>query len=374
MDIDPQIMSIIRHGDYHEIHESLEKAGLLENGVAELRAKYTERFKARDFEPDQKIWEMMVIEDFYDALTLKHSVRTFELIDEIIHKNLVGPHRENVRLKELIEANGVSVHDMRLAALGHDIGKLKIPLEVLHNTLSDDDMNHILLDMIHCGVHKKEIFERIGFDAGENETKSDEEILSALYEKGLRGINVVPLSEAFPEEKYPGVTESLQKRGFSPDQTIKQVAVAHESAGKEIFETLNEPVVADLIGHHHNYKKEPDSDMKYKIKIPALHTIDAGDEFGIYNLLKIADEMDSLQSSRPYKKAMTRLSALAELTHQADANRLEKRLLYLLVDNEYEELKEKMKNGTLDAKTQEEEKKSIERVEEFLAKTKLIFA
>jgi HD-GYP domain-containing protein (c-di-GMP phosphodiesterase class II) len=84
--------------------------------------------------------------------------------------------------------------------------------------------------------------------------------------------------------------------------------------------------------------------------------------------------MDSLQSSRPYKKAMTRLSALAELTHQADANRLEKRLLYLLVDNEYEELKEKMKNGTLDAKTQEEEKKSIERVEEFLAKTKLIFA
>jgi hypothetical protein len=371
METQEKIKKAIEQGDYGEIWEELKKTGLLEEQTAQLREKYAERLRTRGFEPEQKIWEMMAIEDLYDAPTLNHSVRTFELVDDMITKTLNGPRGEKLLLQTLMEEAGVNLRDIRTAAIGHDIGKLKIPLPVLHNKLSDEDMNRVLLDMIHRGARKKEIFERIGFD--ENETKSDEEILSRLYDKGLRAVNVVPLSEAFPEEKHPGFSEALEKRGFSPEQTIKQVAVAHESAGQKIFEDMNEPIVADLVGHHHNYQKEPDSEIKYKIKIPALHTAGSNDEFGVYNILKIADELDSLQSSRPYKKAMTRISALAELTHQADAGRLEKRLLYLWIDNNFKELKEKIANGTIEIRYEEVEEKSIARIEEFLKETGKIF-
>lgn len=373
MDIDPQVKNIIRQGDYWKIYEELKQSGFLDAYVLKLREQYSERFEARGFAPDQKIWEMMVIEDLYDSPTLSHGVRTFEIADGIAKKILTAPNGEKINLEKLMEDAGVSPYDIRIAALEHDIGKLKIPLEVLHNTLSDDDMNQILIDMIHRGVRKKEIFERIGMSMENDSTASDEEIISKLFGKGLRAVNVVPLSEAFPEEKHPGFTKILEERGFSSEQTIKQIAVAHESAGKEIFEAMGEPVIADIVGHHHNYQKTTESEMRYKIKIPALHVAELSDEFGVCNIVKIADQLDSLQSARPYKKSMTKLAAFAELTHQAGANRLEKRFLYLLIDNEYGELKEKLKNGSFDEKTMEEENKSLKRVEEFLNETKNIF-
>ncbi len=371
MDTNQLVKEIFNQGDYRRIRDDLKKAGLLNGHEDQIREKYAKRFLAMGFEPEEKVWEIMAIEDLYDTATLKHGMRTCELVNEIITKPLIGPHGEKLQFKKLIEESGVSFRDMIIASLGHDIGKLKIPQEIIHNTLSNDDMKHLLVEMIHRGIRKKEIFERIGFE--EKEEKSEKEILAQLYKKGLRAVNVVPLSVIFPEEKHPGFSEILRKRGFSPEQTIKQIAVEHESAGQEIFKILGEPIIAEVVGHHHNYKKEADSEMKYRMKIPALHAEGQNDEFGVSNIIKIADQLDSLQSSRPYKRAMTRLSALAELTHQADAGRLEKRLLYLWIDNEYEELKAKMKNNFLDTKMMKEEKKSLHQVKEFLKKTKKIF-
>ncbi|MCX6738960.1 MAG: hypothetical protein NT098_02805 [Candidatus Parcubacteria bacterium] len=371
MDTNQLVKEIFNQGDYRRIRDDLKKAGLLNGHEDQIREKYAKRFLAMGFEPEEKIWEMMAIEDLYDTLTFKHSVRVSELVYKIITKKLTSPNGENLILQTFIEKRGVSLRDITVAALGHDIGKIKIPLEVLHNTLGDKEMNQILIDMIHRGIRKKEVFERIGFK--KDDQKSDEEILIQLYNKGLRAVNVVPLSEAFPEEKHPGFSEILKKRGFSPEQTIKQIAVSHEAAGQKIFETLDEPIIADLVGNHHNYKKKDDSEMKYKMNIPALHSDGASDKFGVCNIIKIADQLDSLQSSRPYKKAMTRLSALAELAHQADTGRMDKRLLYLWIDNEYQELKEKMESGALDPITLEQEQKSIEQVKEFLKETKKIF-
>ncbi|MCX6735534.1 MAG: hypothetical protein NTZ13_00425 [Candidatus Parcubacteria bacterium] len=371
METDQIIKEIFNQEEYLKIGDDLKKTGVLKDHIEKLRERYAKRFSEIRFEPEEKMWEMMAIEDLYDTMTFKHSVRVSELTYKIITKNLIAPNGENLILQTFIEKRGVSLHDITAAALGHDIGKIKIPLEVLHNTLGDKEMNHILIDMIHRGVRKKEVFERIGFK--ENDQKSDEEILAQLYRKGLRAVNVVPLSEAFPEEKHPGFSEILKKRGFSPEQTIKQIAVSHEAAGQKIFEILDEPIIADLVGNHHNYKKKDDGEMKYKMNIPALHSEGVSDEFGVRNIITIADQLDSLQSSRPYKKAMTRLSALAELTHQADTGRMNKRLLYLWIENEYKELKEKMENGSLDPITLEQEQKNIEQVKEFLKNTKKIF-
>ena len=374
MDIDRQTKQVIETGDYEKIRAHMRGAGLMNERVAELRDLYAERFKTKGFEPEQKIWEMMAVEYLYDEPTIKHGVRTCELAHDIITKILIGPHGEKLQLKTFIEEIGVSVRDIYIAALGHDIGKLKIPLVVLHNTLTDEDMNGILSDMIRRGVRKKEIFERIGFGMEKDTDKNAEEILSRLHEKGLRAVNVIPLSEAFPEEENPGFGEILEKRGFSTEQTIKQIAVIHESAGRETLEGMEEPVAAYLVGHHHNYKKEPDSEIKYKIKIPALHAEGLSDEIGVHQIIKIADELDSLQSSRPYKKAMTKLSALAELAHQADTGRVEKRILYLWASNEYAAMKEKMMICPVDEKTLAEDKKSSKLVEKFLEETKKIFA
>ncbi|MFA6566165.1 MAG: hypothetical protein WCT48_05435, partial [Candidatus Paceibacterota bacterium] len=363
MDLDLQTKQIIETGDYEKIRAHMRSAGLMNKRVAELRELYAERFKTRGFEPERKIWEMMAIEDLYDAPTAKHGVRTLEQAHDIITKILVGPHGERLQIESFLEGIGVTLRDIHIATLGHDIGKLKIPLVVLHNTLTDEDMDGILTGMIGRDVRKKEIFERIGFDMEKDKDKSAEEILSQLHEKGLRAVNVVPLSEAFPEEEHPGFNEILEKRGFSPEQTIKQIAVIHESAGQEIFESEGEPVAAYLVGHHHNYKKEPDSEIKYKIKISALHAEGLSDEFGLNQIIKIADSLDSLQSARPYKKAMTKLSALAELAHQADAGRIEKRILYLWASNEYAALKEKIMICAVDEQTLAEDKKSSEQVE-----------
>ncbi len=371
MDTEQLVKEIFNQEDYRKIRDDLEKAGVLKDRISKLREKYAKRFDEIHFEPEEKIWEMMAVEDLYDTMTFKHSVRVSELAYKIITKKLIAPNKESLVLQTFVEKSGVSLYQITAAALGHDIGKIKIPLEVLHNSLGDQEMNQILIGMIHRGIRKKEVFERIGFK--EDDQKSDEEILAQLYRKGLRAVNVVPLSEAFPEEKHPGFSEILKKRGFSPEQTIKQIAVSHESAGQKIFEALDEPIIADLVGNHHNYKKKGDGEMKYKMNIPALHSEGESDKFGVCNIITIADQLDSLQSSRPYKKAMTRLAALAELTHQADTGRINKRLLYLWIDNEYKELKEKMDNGSLDPITWEQEQKSLEQVKEFLEKTKKIF-
>jgi len=359
-----QIDEIVQQGDYLKIYDDLKKIGLLDKHVEELRQEYAERFKTMDFDPEQKIWELMAIENLYDSKTFKHSERTFEIANEILTKTLIGPHGEKLLLKTFLEERDITPYEVKVAALAHDIGKLKIPKEILHNTLTDEQMNHIFLGMLHRGVVKKETLEKIGLDRKESETMSDDEILNHLHAKGLRAVSFVPLSEAFPEKTTEELSKILSQHGLSSEQTIRQVAVIHEAIGQKIFEDMGKPIIADLVGHHHNYKKRKEHEMSYKIKIPALHVNGLEDEIGVYNIIKIADAMDSLQSARSYKKAMTKLSAFAELIRQVKVNWLEQRMLYLWMDNEYRELPENLK---------ESEKENVEKIEEFLRKTKKLF-
>ncbi len=365
MDTNQQkIEEIVKQGDYRKIYDDLKNIDALNNLVEELRQKYAERFKAMDFEPEQKIWELMAIENLYDSKTFQHSERTFEIANEIITKTLIGPHEEKILLKTLLEESGITPHQVKVAAIGHDIGKIKIPKEILHNTLTDNEMNHIFIDMIHRGVVKKETLEKTGLNTKESEKMSEDDIIKHLQDKGLRAVSFVPLSEAFPEKTQINLSKMLSQHGLSSDHTIRQVAVIHEFVGQKIFEDMGEPIIADLVGHHHNYKKRKEHEMNHKISIPALHVNGLDDEFGVYNIIKIADAMDSLQSVRSYKKSMTKISAFAELIRQVSVNWLEKRMLYLWMDNEYRELPESSKKG---------EKENVEKIEEFLRETKKLF-
>ena len=69
---------------------------------------------------------------------------------------------------------------------------------------------------------------------------------------------------------------------------------------------------------------------------------------------------------------MSKIAALAEISHQAMTDRMEKSICYLWVSNEYAELKETMKESEI---TDEDlqDKKAIETIERFLGETKKEF-
>ncbi|MCK9351527.1 MAG: HD domain-containing protein [Candidatus Paceibacterota bacterium] len=333
---------IAQCGDFRCILETLRKEGLLEKCIDLMQSEYNVFFASNGFKPDRTVWETLTILGLYDTPTLEHCLRTFSITRDIATKPLLGPRGEEIILKEYIEEAGVPLPKLFLAAMVHDIGKIKLPIEILHNSLTDEEMNHLLTDMIWRGDSVEEIGIRMGYTPDELSHKTAEEIVQRMYERGMRPVAIVPLSDAFPEIKYPGFLASLEGRGLGEKQTIKSAAKVHESEGQKIFEELGDPIVADLVGHHHNYQKKAEHEMSYIMKIPMIKSHGQEAFFGVYNIIKIADSMDSLQSERSYKKGMSKIAALAELAHQAMTRRIEKSITYLWVNTEYSHIKDMM--------------------------------
>jgi hypothetical protein len=363
---------IAKSGDFPHIYQTLREQGLMEKCVACMQASYRSFFNEKNFELEEKMWETLTVLGLYDPPTMEHSIRTFSIANDLATKTLLGPRGENVVLKEYVKESGVTFRELLLSALCHDIGKIKIPLEILHNSLTDTDMNRILIDIIRKKEHLDDLEEQLGRTLDELSKKSDEEIISIVYEKGIRPVIILPLTKVFPESKYPGILSTLKERGFSENQTIPSVTKIHEDEGLRIFTYLGEPLIADLVGHHHNYKKEGEAEMKYIMKIPLLKSRGYDAVFGIYNIIKIADSMDSLQSERPYKKGMSKISALAELSHQVLTGRIEKSICYLWVNTEYREIKKTMQeSGIVDHNFQD--KQAVETIEKFLTEAEQEF-
>jgi len=361
---------IAKCGDFHEIRRLLEKEGILEKNVNIFKNHYQNFFREKEMELPENIWETIAILGLYDGETLEHSIRTFSIAKDIATKKLIGPHGEELVLLKYIEEAGVSLYNLCVAALGHDIGKTKLPSEIIHNCLTDAEMENLLIGMIRCGKPIPEMVKKTGFTEDELREKSDEEIIAILYQKGIRAVNIVPIHEAFPNANHSGLISILKARGFSGDETIMAVTRIHESEGEKIFNELGEPVIADLVGHHHNYKKHAEHEVQFIMNIPLLKDDGYVPFFGVYNVIKIADSMDSLQSKRPYKEGMSKVAALAELAHQALTNRLEKCITYIYIHTEYEEIKQLIES----AGSHIHDEKSVEIIERFLSQTKAEFA
>lgn len=363
---------IAKCGDFHRTFQILTEQGLLKKCVLSTQEEYQPFFEKEGFEPEEKMWEMLTILGLYDEATMKHSIRTFSVVKDIATKTLKAPRGESIILKKYIEEAGVSLRDILFGALGHDVGKIKLPVEILHNSLTDSEMNRILIEMIKRGERLDEIGKKIGYSRDELTQKSDEEIIARIYEKGIRPVNLVPIFMAFPETKYPGLLSILKERGFSENETIKTAAQIHEAEGQKIFEKLGESIVADLVGHHHNYQKDDENELRCVMEIPSLKSRGRKAFFGVYNIIKIADLLDSLESKRPYKEGMSKVSALAELAHQAETDRLERSICYLWVNNEYERIKKTMLGFGMEYHNLQN-KKAVEIIEKFLNDTKTEF-
>lgn len=351
---------IAGQGNYEAIRKELVEARLLEKHTRLMIDQHSKHLAERDFFPTQEDWEMLAILHLYDMPTFEHSMRTFDIAHDMVTKTLRGPHNEDIRLQIFIQHEGVSLEQFLRAALFHDIGKVVIPREVLNNTFSDSDMNSILLRMVRDG-RAQEVFDTIGGEHGED--FEDEDILARMNAAGYRAIDLVPIHEAFPQEQYPELIEIIRQRGFSTEQTLKSILQKHESESARILS--DDEVVADLVGHHHNYSHERSN---RRISIETLQMSARIDAFALIHLLAIADETDALRSARSYKDSFSDLDILATLIQDAETGHLNKAIVYLWVSNKYPEYQVQKNPANLQGSSLDTEKVRI--IESFLSESK----
>lgn len=329
--------AIAGEGKYEDIIEKLHVSGVLSSCVENIRNKYTERLALDNFVMTEHDFEMLAVLGLYDVDTLEHSIRTFELAYRIISHPFVGPSGESVILGSLLKNSDVSVQQFLRAALFHDIGKVIIPREVLHNTLDDEE---VLVRMF-----PEENLE-------EKEEYAKKKILETLYAKGIRPIDVVPLKEIFTGEKYSELLCDLEKRGFSETATLKDVIRMHEPEGRRILLSLGYSTEAELAGAHHNYQKETHQ-----------HIVDIfGTTCGVSDLIRLADVTDALRSARWYKKPLSEIEVLFVLVKDVEVGKINKELAYLWVKDQYAAFQEK-KSPSEETPAFEEE---VLAIEEFL--------
>jgi PII-like signaling protein len=331
---------IAGEGKYEDIVEKLRENGALSACVLRTRNAYGSRLALDNFVMTDRDFEMLAVLGLYDMNTLEHSVRTFELAYRIITRPFTGDSGEAIVLGDFLERTDVSLEQFLRAALFHDIGKVIIPREVLHNALDDEE---VLVKM----------FPEENLEAEEEHTKKM--ILQTLYANGIRPIDVVPLKEIFTGEKYTELLCGLEKRGFSETATLKDVIRMHEPEGKRILTSLGYQTEGELAGCHHNYEKG--------IYSHTLHT--PYGTFGVADLIRIADVTDALRSARWYKKTLSPLEVLFVLVKDAEAGKIDSRLAYLWVKDQYAEFQEKKDDGSL-ALGEEERKEEVRAIEMFL--------
>lgn len=354
---------IAGRGDYNTIYTELETAHLLERHVATMKTHHGAHFEAQKFLLEEEDWKMLAILDLYDVATLQHSMRTFDIAHDMITRTLRGPHNENIRLQMFIQSEGVSLNQFLRAALFHDIGKVGIPREVLNNAFTESDIDTVLLRMTHDG-RAQNIFQRIGCERIND--SSDKNILQALHSAGYRSVDLVPIEEAFPQDQYPELIEAIDTRGFSKKQTLKDIIQQHELMSANIL--CADEVVADLVGHHHNYRHERST---RRISIDTLKMSTKIDEFAIIHLLTIADKTDALRSTRSYKEGFSELDIFDELIHDATIGRLNQAAVYLWVSNRYPEYQQGLQKNPSSQPTQHDTEITL-RIETFLTSSQKV--
>ncbi|MDD5083900.1 MAG: hypothetical protein PHT88_03100 [Candidatus Moranbacteria bacterium] len=348
--------------DYESIHAELTEKQILEKHTKTVQEEYSQHFSEKNFVLEQKDWEMLAILDLYDTPTLEHSIRTFDIAHDMMTKTLSGPNDEAIRLEVFIRSEGVSLRQFLRAALFHDIGKVTIPREILNNDFTDPEMDRIILRMFHNGACK-DICTTLGLLHGE--TVSDETILKTIFAEGYRSVDLVPIEEAFPQERYPKLLEIIDQNGYSRKQTLKSILELHEEASASILG--DDAIVAELAGHHHNYKGE---DSKHKISIAALQISTEIDEYAMMHLISIADKTDALRSDRVYKKSFNEFEIFVELIREASIGRLNKALVYLWISNQYPNVKASAHNNLPALPPKETDSECMEFIETFLAESK----
>jgi hypothetical protein len=324
---------------YEEIVEKLRASGIFPACIERTRNLYESRLHPDNFVMTDRDFEMLAVLHLYDTETVLHSIRTFELAYRIVTHPFLLPSGETLVFGDHLASSGVSLEQFLRAALFHDIGKVLIPREVLHNALDDEE---VLVKMFPEEKIEKQ---------GEYEKRI---ILKDLYGNGIRPIDVVPLKELFTGEKYTELLCRLEKRGFSETATLKDVLRTHEPESERILASFGYKIEGRLAGTHHNYRKET--------PVHFIKTVYGN--FAIADLIRIVDVTDALQSARWYKRPLSELEVLFILADDAKHERIDPFIASLWINNQYTELLERIKKANV--AFSEDEKEEARFIESFL--------
>jgi hypothetical protein len=270
-----------------------------------------------------------------------------------------------------MHTEGVSHEEFLFAALFHDIGKVIVPREILNDIHNEDQLNAILLRIIHEGKYP-EIQQRLGIE--NNETLALEDLINALKKAKIRPFRIVPVCEIYPIEANPHLFGAANEDEVEilKRKTLFDYLEVHEKASEEILMKTDRKIAAVIAGQHHNYGKEAMN--QHTISTETLQICSTPDNCPLAQLLAMADISDSLRSpDRSYKKGVTKseLEILAELIFDANRGHLNKALVYLWISNKYPEHKATYENKTnLTDKEKVSEEESIQKIEAFFESLK----
>lgn len=305
-------------GSYERIMDELRAEKLLEENVAHIQKTYEGCLKKEGFEMQEKDWEMLTLIWLFDAGTCEHSIRTFELAETMVKCPMVVPGGETIAIETLLEREGVSSEQFLRAALFHDVGKVIIPREILLDHRSDEDLAPVIFPEKH--------FHTVG------DIEEKKAALRVLYEKGLRPIDLAPLSILFPGGKGEEIMHKLEERGFSKMATERDVLQKHESESGRILTHEGCTLEGVLAGHHHNYKKEK---TPYVMNVSMLHMSAETVGLGMADLIHMADVTDAIRSKRSYKESMSDMEVLYVIAHDAKNGKIDPFTAYVWVSNQY---------------------------------------
>lgn len=285
---------ICRSGDYFTLLEQIRESCLYEGERERVHREHEARLRHASFLSDKE-WEMLTILELYDPLTFRHALRVFESIhDKVGSRRPIG-----IFLRDHLFREEVSKEDLYRAALLHDIGKVTVPKEILHDVTTDDEW--IMLAKAFL------------------QPKNFESLSKALMESPhLRAKDLVPFSCTIPSD----IAIELRKKGMDPDLPLGVLMGRHALLSGEILRAYGFRVSAEIAeSHHHRPKTEGLSPVSRS-------------SFRASWILRAADIFDAVKHPRSYKNGTTLEKTLSVLEREAERGFIDHRLVALWVADE----------------------------------------
>ena len=293
---DPETIArgVCRSGDYFTLLEHLRESGLYEGERERIRQEYGPRLHHVTF-LSEKEWEILTILELYDPPTFRHALRVFESIyDKVTGRRAVG-----IFLRDHLFREDVSKEDLYRAALLHDIGKVTIPKEILHDVTTDDEWIMLAKAFLH--------------------QKNFESVSQALTESPhLRAKDLVPFSCTISSD----IAEELRKEGIDPDLPLGIIMGRHALLSGEILRAYGFRVSAEIAESHHHR--------------PATEGLEpiSRSSFRASWILRAADIFDALKNPRSYKPGNTLEKTALVLEREAERGFIDHKLAALWIADE----------------------------------------
>lgn len=318
---------IANGGVFENIVDDLLNEKLLEGCIERTKEEFGTRIKNAHFEAKDKDWEILTAMRLFHLDTVEHCVRTLEILSHKIHETLTRPDGGSVNLDANIIAENITIDEFLRAALLHDVGKIIVPRSILDNPLSNTNWWQVLSLAINSGgedsdLIRKHITELSGAPFNIDTYRKD------LDSHEVRPIQVCPVDVILSLEDI----SDLSKRGFTKENTILEIIMAHEEESRRILEASGFPTEAKLASMHHNYSHKDMSTQSSSVE--ALRV--GADVIGISmaDIIHLADVTDALVSSRAYKGPMPISKVLTILIQHANSGKVGREMTYMWIKSE----------------------------------------